>query len=71
MEIDHGYQIDLAVSNALVQLVNLLVSKGVITAAEYHDAIEPHVAVFNDMQRPTAATFTRLMADAFGSESRK
>ncbi len=59
------HQVDLAVSNALVQLVDLLVSKGVITRAEVTALLDTEAQKFASMGRPVAAAFTTLMSDSF------
>ena len=58
-------QATLAVSNALVQIIDLLVSKGTLTKPEVVARLDAEAASFATMDRPAAASFTRLIADSF------
>lgn len=60
-------QVTLAIGNALVQLTDMLVAKGLLSAAEVAALLDAEAAKFAAMRRPSAAAFTTLMADSFRS----
>jgi hypothetical protein len=60
-------QINLATANAVVMLADLLVSKGLLTAAEVAGMLDRERGRLAEMDRPVAAQFTALMADSFRS----